>query len=74
MIDAAERLVRAVMHDGVEVAEQKEPAGATSANPADQVRRVVGRGAWDALHLGLGRHERRGQRDALLRRVHVPRR
>ena len=61
-----------VMGDhGVEVAEQQEAAAAGAAQARDQVVGVVGRGARDALELGVVGGERGAHRGALLGAVAV---
>ena len=63
---ARQRPVRLVGDDGVEVADQQQPALAAAAQVAEQVGRVAGRRALDPLGLRLGRQEGDAERDRLL--------
>ena len=68
---AAQRPVVGVRDHGVEVAEEQEPLGARARQADEQVGRVVGGGARDALDLRLVRRERRRDRRGLVGAVDV---
>ena len=63
---ARQRAVLVVGDDGVEVAEQQQPARARAGQPDEQVGGVIGRGALDALDRRLVGRERGRDRDGLL--------
>src|SRR3954453_15765757 len=63
---APQRPVVPVRDDGVDVAEQQHPLRSRAAETDEQIRRVVGRRARDALDLRLVRRERGGDRGGLL--------
>ena len=71
MAGTSRRPVRSVMDDGVEMAEEEQPARPGPGQPADEVGRMVRRGALDPLDRRLGGHERGCERHALLGAVYV---
>ena len=70
---AAERLVVLVADDGVDVPEQEHAPGAGARQAQQQVGRVAGGGAGQALRGGLARGERGADRRALLGAADVAR-
>ena len=71
---ADQRAMRVVADDRVEVAQEQDASGPLSVDSRQEVRRVAGRRARDALDLGFRRQQCRAQRDRLLGAVVVARR
>ena len=71
---AAERPVRAVVDDRVEVAQEQEPPGARAGDAGDEVGRAARGRAGHPLGLCLRRQQRGAQRHRLLGAVEVTRR
>jgi hypothetical protein len=68
---AAQRAVVLVGDHRVEVTEQQDAFGPGAGHPHEEIGRVVGRGARDALDLGVVRGQRGGDRGGLLGGVRV---